>query len=71
MLGDLDSLKVAHLSNEEALVPSKEPTKMGFVKIWEMLWLKALLKDVGVHSKHPIKLYCDNKASISIAHNPI
>uniref|UniRef100_A0A2N9I5Z3 Reverse transcriptase Ty1/copia-type domain-containing protein n=1 Tax=Fagus sylvatica TaxID=28930 RepID=A0A2N9I5Z3_FAGSY len=34
--------------------------------ICEMLWLKAMLKELGVHSKDPIKLYCDNKAAISI-----
>jgi hypothetical protein len=39
--------------------------------ICEMLWLKAILKELGVHSKDPMKLYCDNKAAISIAHNPI
>jgi hypothetical protein len=39
--------------------------------ICEMLWLKAMLKELGVHSKDPMKLYCDNKAAISIAHNPV
>ena len=39
--------------------------------ICEMLWLKAILKELGVHSKDPIKLYCDNKAAVSIAHNPV
>uniref|UniRef100_A0A2N9EW46 Integrase catalytic domain-containing protein n=1 Tax=Fagus sylvatica TaxID=28930 RepID=A0A2N9EW46_FAGSY len=39
--------------------------------ICEMLWLKAMMKELGVHSKDPMKLYCDNKAAISIAHNPV
>ena len=39
--------------------------------VCEMLWLKAMMKELGVHSKDPRKLYCDNKAAISIAHNPV
>jgi hypothetical protein len=39
--------------------------------ICEMLWLKAILKELGVHSKDPIKLYCDKKVAISIVHNPV
>ena len=34
-----------------------------------MLWLKAMLKELRVHSKDPMKLYCENKTAISIAHN--
>ena len=39
--------------------------------ICEMLWLKAMLKELGVHSKDLMKLYYDNKVAISIAHNPV
>lgn len=34
-----------------------------------MLWLKQILKDLKRLTNHLIKLYCDNKATISIAHN--
>ena len=37
--------------------------------IWELLWLKSLLKKLKVEDNNLMKLYCDNKAVISIAHN--
>ncbi|CAM8915811.1 unnamed protein product [Rhodiola kirilowii] len=37
----------------------------------ELVWLGRLLADMKVHVKQPILLYCDNKAAIHIAHNPI
>jgi hypothetical protein len=37
----------------------------------ETLWLKILLKELGFDSKDPMRLYCDNKVAISIAHNPV
>ena len=37
----------------------------------ELLWLKLLLKELQVATKSPMKLYSDNKAAISIAHNPV
>lgn len=39
--------------------------------ICETLWLKFLLRDLGVPLKEPITLYCDNKAARDIAHNPV
>ena len=39
--------------------------------ICEILWMKILLKELGYDSKDPIKLFCDNKATINIAHNPV
>lgn len=36
----------------------------------ELLWLRILLKDIGIQSPIPMKLYCDNKAAINIANNP-
>jgi hypothetical protein len=39
--------------------------------VCEILWLKILLKELGFDSKDSLRLYCDNKAAISIAHNPI
>jgi len=37
----------------------------------ETLWLKILLTELGFDSKDSMRLYCDNKAAISIAHNPV
>nr|AFP55546.1 gag-pol polyprotein [Rosa rugosa] len=37
----------------------------------EMLWLRNLLNDLGFRQKKAMPLYCDNKAAIEIAHNPV
>ncbi|RVW39496.1 Retrovirus-related Pol polyprotein from transposon RE1 [Vitis vinifera] len=37
----------------------------------EGLWLKKLLEELCITIELPIKLYCDNKAAISISHNPV
>ena len=34
-----------------------------------MLWLKALVKELGLGSRGPMELYRDNKAAISITHH--
>ncbi|CAJ2640143.1 unnamed protein product [Trifolium pratense] len=39
--------------------------------ICELLWLKSILEDLRIKSDEPMKLYCDNKSAISIAHNPV
>ena len=39
--------------------------------IYDLLWLKKLLEDLKVTSPMPMKLYCDKKATINIAHNPV
>ena len=39
--------------------------------VCEMLWLKQVLVELKRPNEVPMKLYCDNKAAISIAHNPI
>ena len=39
--------------------------------ICELLWLKRLLGELKITRKGPIKLYCDNKATINISNNPI
>ena len=39
--------------------------------ICELLWLKIILEDLKVKWERPIRLYCDNKSGISIAHNPV
>ena len=37
----------------------------------EILWIKKILEDLRVKWHGPMKLYCDNKSSISITHNPV
>jgi len=37
--------------------------------ICELLWLKIILEDLKIKWDEPMKLYCDNKSAISIAHN--
>ncbi|GAV76356.1 hypothetical protein CFOL_v3_19831, partial [Cephalotus follicularis] len=39
--------------------------------ICELLWLKIILKDLKIKWEGPMKLYCDNKSAINIAHNPV
>ena len=38
---------------------------------YELLWLQQLLIEVGFASSSTMNLFCDNKAAIDIAHNPI
>ena len=37
----------------------------------ELLWLKIILDDLRIKWDDPMKLYCDNKLTINIAHNLI
>lgn len=39
--------------------------------VCEILWLKRILEDLRMLVNMPMKLYCDNKAAISIARNPV
>ncbi|XP_057495256.1 retrovirus-related Pol polyprotein from transposon TNT 1-94 isoform X3 [Actinidia eriantha] len=39
--------------------------------ICELLWIKILLRDLKLGTPETMRLYCDNKAAISIAHNPV
>ena len=39
--------------------------------ICEALWLRLLLMDLGYLPRQPIRLYCDNKTTCDIAHNPV
>lgn len=39
--------------------------------ICEIMWLKQLLKDLGLTNTLPTTLYCDNNAALSIALNPV
>jgi Reverse transcriptase (RNA-dependent DNA polymerase) len=37
----------------------------------ELMWLKTLLADLGVHHARPMHLYCDNRVALYIAANPV
>ena len=37
----------------------------------ELLWLRKLLRELGLHSSQTCKLFCDNKAAISISETPV
>jgi hypothetical protein len=39
--------------------------------ICELLWLKIILDDLKVKWESPIKLFCDNKSALAIAHDPV
>ena len=39
--------------------------------VCELLWLKIILEDLKIKVEGPMRLYCDNKSAISIAHNPV
>ena len=39
--------------------------------VCELLWVKIILEDLKVQWSKPMKLYCDNKSAINIAHNPM
>ena len=38
---------------------------------FEFLWLRWLLKDLGVSTSSATPLYCDNQSAIHIAHNDV
>jgi hypothetical protein len=39
--------------------------------ICELLWLQILLVELKLYKHGPLMLYCDNKAAIDIANNPV
>jgi hypothetical protein len=39
--------------------------------VCEVLWLIILLMELGLFQYKPLLLYCDNKAALDIAHNPV
>ena len=41
------------------------------LEIHELLWLKIILEDLKIKWEAPIRLYCDNKSAINIAHHPV
>jgi len=39
--------------------------------VCELLWMRIILNDLKVACEEPMILYCDNKSTISIGHNPV
>nr|GEX66512.1 putative RNA-directed DNA polymerase [Tanacetum cinerariifolium] len=39
--------------------------------VCELIWLKRILKDLGINLTSPMLLHCDNQAAVKIANNPI
>jgi hypothetical protein len=39
--------------------------------VCELLWMKIILDDLKIEYVAPMRLFCDNKSAISIAHNPV
>lgn len=39
--------------------------------VCEVIWLRSILEELKVEYDSPMKLFCDNKSAISIAHNPV
>ena len=39
--------------------------------VCELLWLQILLTELKLFESGPLMLYCDNKAAIDIANNPV
>ncbi|KAJ4821406.1 Bidirectional sugar transporter SWEET [Rhynchospora pubera] len=51
---------------------SAEAEFRGIAKgLQELLWIKRVLKDLGLYDNREMKLFCDNKAAIAISHNPV
>jgi len=53
---------------------SAEAEFRGWVQSYDikhLQWITGLLKELWLELNEPVKIYCDNKAAISIAHNPI
>ncbi|CAN6458627.1 unnamed protein product [Victoria cruziana] len=39
--------------------------------ITKLLWLKIVLRDLGMEATQPMKMICDNKTTINLANNPV
>ena len=39
--------------------------------VCELLWIRNILRDLGIKYATPMNLYCDNKTAIQIAQNPV
>ncbi|KAJ9539519.1 hypothetical protein OSB04_032252 [Centaurea solstitialis] len=51
---------------------SEEAEYRGMVHgVCELIWIKRILRDLGVSQSNSMKLYCDNEAAVKIANNPV
>lgn len=41
------------------------------IATYELIWLRALFSDLGIHPNAPMSLYCDNQTAIHITANPV
>lgn len=41
------------------------------LRVYELLWIRNVLSDLGFESKETMNLYCDNTSAIAITHNPV
>jgi hypothetical protein len=39
--------------------------------VCELMWIRNILRDLGIEYTEPMNLFCDNKAAIAIAQNPV
>ena len=39
--------------------------------VCELLWIRRVMIELKIEFEEPMWLYCDNKSTISIAHNPV
>ena len=39
--------------------------------VYELLWIKQIVQDLGLRHLKPMLLHCNNKAAIAIANNPV
>ncbi|GMP25968.1 hypothetical protein CsSME_00002601 [Camellia sinensis var. sinensis] len=39
--------------------------------VCKLLWIRLLLRNLGIHQTDSMRLYCDHKVAINIAHNPV
>ena len=39
--------------------------------VCELLWIRRVMKELKIEFEEPMRLYCDNKSTINIAHNPV
>ena len=54
-----------------ALSSTEAEYRSATVAAYEVVWLKRILKDLGVPIKDPILLYYDNMSNIHLARNPV
>ncbi|KAL0415814.1 UNVERIFIED_CONTAM: Retrovirus-related Pol polyprotein from transposon RE1 [Sesamum latifolium] len=59
--------------NQNAVARSSTESKFRAIAqgLIKLLWLKIILDDLKIKWDGPMKLYCDNKPAINIAHDPL